>query len=219
MGALLDLLIPPRCLACATAGEEPLCAACAIQLVPDDEGHELRDGVIAVAAYVYDDPIATAIKRVKTDALRSGARGLAGLLAPHLPRAGTRTWVPAPAARRRRRGLDLPEVLAGPAAARLLVATTDRPDQGDLDAAARRRSAVGGYAVTGPVPPSVVLIDDVRATGATLLAAATALRDAGAKRVLAVTLAASPGQPSAAHGSGPVQAGQDQESSTWSARW
>lgn len=194
--AMLDLLVPPRCLACARTGTEPLCGACAALLEPDGEGYELAPGVVAVAAFTYADPIARAIKRVKTDALRAGARSLAGLL--DLPTGAPRTWVPAPLARRRRRGLDLPEVLAGPDAVRLLRATRSRADQPGLDAAGRRRSAIGAYIATGPSPTAVVLVDDVRATGATLLAAATALQAAGTRRVLCLTLAASPGPPSAA---------------------
>jgi predicted amidophosphoribosyltransferase len=196
--ALVDLLLPPRCLACGRVGAEPLCPGCDGRLVPDGEGHELAPGVVAVAPFAYADPLAAAIKRVKTDALRAGAAALAALLAPHLPTATPRTWVPAPAARRRRRGLDLPEHLAGRDAVRLLRATGERADHGHLGAAARRAGVVGAYAAVAPVPPAVVLVDDVRATGATLQAAAAALRGAGARRVLAVTLAAAPGRPSAA---------------------
>ncbi|MGI9018042.1 MAG: hypothetical protein ACR2HR_13215 [Euzebya sp.] len=210
MAAALNLLIPPRCLACKRVGIEPLCHDCLHDLEPDEEGHELAPGVVAVSVYVYADPLATAIKRVKTDALRAGARGLATLLEPHVPPKTPRTWVPAPPRRRRRRGLDLPEILAGPAARALLVNTRTRIDQDRLDARGRRRSAVGSYAATATVPRAVVLIDDVRATGATLLAAATALRRAGAERVLALTLAASPGPPSVV---------QDHGLSTGSARW
>lgn len=200
--AVLDLLLPPRCLACAALlapcrprPPAPLCEACEAGLQPDGEGHVLAPGVVAVAAFAYADPLARAIKRVKTDALREGARALAGLVP--LPAAAVRTWVPAPPSRRRRRGLDLAQVLAGPGAHPLLASARRRPDQPDLDAAGRRAAAVGGYRAVGPVPPAVTLVDDVRATGATLLAAATALRGAGARRVLAVTLAASAGPPSA----------------------
>lgn len=194
------MLIPPRCLACRAFGCEPFCHSCRDELTTDDQGHELMPGVIAVAAFVYQDPIAVAIKRVKTDALRSGARALAGLLSPHVPAGAPRTYVPAPASRRRRRGLDLPQVLAGEDALRLLRNTRARTDQGELDARARRRSAVGAFTAEGVVPPSIVLVDDVRATGATLLAAALALRRGGARRVVAIALAASAGAPSAAWG-------------------
>lgn len=217
--SLLDLVIPPRCLACGAVGTEALCGPCALRLTEDGEGYQLDDGIVTAAAYVYDHPLATAIKRVKTDALRAGARGLAELFAPHLPIRAPRTWVPAPARRRRRRGLDLAEILAGPAAVRLLVPTRDRPDQAELDAALRRQSVTGGYAVTGPVPPSVVVIDDVRATGATLRAAGRALVAGGARRVAALTLAASPGRPSAATRGDRPAAVQDATTTGGSARW
>ncbi|CAN5332884.1 hypothetical protein BH23ACT9_BH23ACT9_23300 [soil metagenome] len=195
---MIDLLLPPRCLACAVVGAEPLCADCTDLLEPDGEGHRLAEGIVAIAAFAYADPLAAAIKRVKTDALRRGGVALAGLLQPLLPVRTPRTWVPAPPGRRRHRGIDLPELLAGPAAIPLLRATRRRPDQPDLTAADRRAAAIGAYAALGSVPPAVVVVDDVRATGATLLAAATALREGGARRVLAVSVAASAGSPSAA---------------------
>jgi predicted amidophosphoribosyltransferase len=52
-----------------------------------------------------------------------------------------------------------------------------------LDAAARRRNLRQAFEVRGEVPAHVVLVDDVMTTGATVEAAARALRKAGARRV------------------------------------
>ena len=60
----------------------------------------------------------------------------------------------------------------------------------------RRRAARLGdpprIAAVGEAPRSVVLVDDVLTTGATLSACARALRDAGAVRVVAVTFSRRP---------------------------
>jgi predicted amidophosphoribosyltransferase len=99
------------------------------------------------------------------------------------------TWVPSTSRRRRERGIELPRLLAGPGAVSLLAATGERPDQTTLSARARRGSRHGAFRAPGPVPPSVVVVDDVRTTGATATAAAEALRAAGARRVVVATFA------------------------------
>lgn len=190
------LLVPARCLACRAVGPPPLCPDCDTTLEPDGVLHHLTPGAATLAAWAYTGALPDAIKAVKTGGLREGAQALAGLLP--VPDVGCPvTWVPAPRARRRRRGLDLPQVLAGPTAVRLLDRLGDPPEQPDLDARQRRAAQAGTFRARGPVPPRVVLVDDVRATGSTLLAAAGALRRAGARRVLCLTLAAAAGPPSA----------------------
>lgn len=107
----------------------------------------------------------------------------------------TPTLVPIPLhrGRLRERGYDQALELARPLSRRLglaLCATglhrlRATPAQSRLDAARRRRNLRDAFAWTGAAAPPMhaILIDDVMTTGATLHAAALALRRAGAQRV------------------------------------
>src|SRR5262249_19878489 len=105
------------------------------------------------------------------------------------------TWAPTTIARRRERGFDHAELLARATAQRLnvparrlLTRNTRQPQTGR--AYADRHDGVRFRAAASP--ETVMLIDDVTTTGATLRAAARALRDAGTKRVLAAIVARTP---------------------------
>jgi predicted amidophosphoribosyltransferase len=115
-------------------------------------------------------------------------------LAPAHMLSGTVVPVPAARPRLRRRGFDPAGELAGALAERLGAAFEPclcRAGRGRQ--VGRRRAERLGHppqiAASRPVPRSVLLIDDVLTTGATLTACARALRAAGAARVVAITFA------------------------------
>src|SRR5262249_5673377 len=70
-----------------------------------------------------------------------------------------------------------------------LIRTRDTGTQTLLTPEEREANLRGAFTARAPVPPRVVLVDDVFTTGATLVAAARALIAAGAKEVSAVTFA------------------------------
>jgi competence protein ComFC len=108
--------------------------------------------------------------------------------------------VPLHRERERERGYNQADLVARPLAKRLglpyravlLVRTRPRPDKHVLSSAERWESVRGAFAT---VPGSqvdklrVLLVDDVMTTGATLDACAKALRGAGAKSVIGLTVA------------------------------
>ncbi|QTO44832.1 ComF family protein [Burkholderia latens] len=115
-----------------------------------------------------------------TDALR--AAGSLDVIAP----------VPLSRARLVARGYNQAWAIARPLARRLgvhadaalLARVTDTAPQSRLDRRARRDNVLAAFAVTGDVAGRhVALVDDVMTSGATLAAAAQALKAAGAARV------------------------------------
>jgi predicted amidophosphoribosyltransferase len=122
----------------------------------------------------------------------------AELVVELVPRPGvyTLSFIPADDDRRLKRGHNPAERLVAELGARWQLPVVPllkrspgvRPQRG-LPLAARRRNVRGIFQATGSAPRSLVLVDDVYTSGATVSAAASELRKAGARRVEVVTFA------------------------------
>ena len=191
---LVDLLIPPRCAACSEPAEG-LCAACGAEAaplqLPGGGFTQMTSQIAAVGVYAYAGVVRDAIRGMKIAGRFAAARHLAPaiLTLPGVVPGWSVTWVPSTHTRLRARGVELPRLLAGRNAVALLRRLHDRPDQTSLTPDERRALPPDTFVARGPVPVDVVVVDDVRTTGATALAAGNALLAAGAGRVLVATLA------------------------------
>jgi ComF family protein len=214
---LLDIFLPERCASCG-AGERIVCSTCLTDLRLLQEPLCARCGAptawpvarcaecssrrlsfaCARAAVAYEGtarPLVAAWKE-------RGRRGLTSVFADLVvevvprPNAEALTFVPADPARGLWRGQNPAETLArrlGLAwhlpVTSFLKRARQAPPQRGLTRSERRQNVRGAFAVTTSPPPSLILVDDVYTTGATVGAAATELRRAGARSVQVVTFA------------------------------
>ena len=156
----------------------------------------------AAALLRYDDASRPFVGALKFGGRRSVAsefaRPMATLVDEVLlgPVAPVLTWAPTTAVRRRRRGFDQAEVLAravGRVARAPVRRSLEREGRGQQTGRHRGARLSGvRFVATGPAPPVVIVCDDVLTTGATLAAAAVALRRAGAREVHGLVLARTP---------------------------
>lgn len=147
------------------------------------------------AAFVYRPPLDRLLPRAKFHGDLASARVLARLMARELADAERpQALVPVPLHRDRlrRRGYDQALELARPLARALALPLRDdllhrvraTAPQSRLASPQRRRNLRGAFAVrAAELPSHIALVDDVMTTGATVEAAATALRRAGVARV------------------------------------
>jgi ComF family protein len=159
----------------------------------------------ARAAFLYEGPIAHAVKSMKFSGTHALAPHLGAAMAALVDarRVDVVTWVPLSRRRRARRGFDQAELLARAVAARLdlpserlLVRRPDAHSQARRTGVERRSALRGAFRGRGrPVPQRVLLVDDVLTTGSTAAACAEILKRGGAGHVTLLTAARSLGGP------------------------
>jgi len=190
-------LLPPFCYRCSeplTAGR--VCQRCAYTPL----------ALTSIRSpFLMEGPIREAIHQLKYRNLRALAPTLAGLMAEYWTREGLGRFdclvpVPLHRGRLRERGYNQSELLARglskltglPVVSGSLVRQRAGLPQARASSAEERRSSVQGAFLArgrGLDDKRVLLVDDVCTTGATLDACARALQEAGAKEILALTLA------------------------------
>jgi predicted amidophosphoribosyltransferase len=214
--AVLDLLLPRRCVVCRTNGVDlcaacfralprlrpPLCERCGAPVAwPVRRCTECARRRLAFAtargAVAYDVAVRALVAGWKEHGLRRLARLAADLVAEVVARPDAQLLVPVPPdpGRALERGHHPAAALALELGRRwdlpvlpLVARARLTPRQRGLALAERRRNVAGAFAA-GRAPPRVVLVDDVYTTGSTVAAAASALRRSGARDVHAVTFA------------------------------
>lgn len=196
---ILDLLFPPRCGGCGRHGAA-WCQVCASRIEQIEA--TAVDGIPLIAAGRLSGPFQRAIHSYKYGRRSRLAAALVEPLADRVQASALRiaalTPVPLHPDRLRERGFNQAERLADELARRLNVPRVDglqrirpTPAQVGLSQAERRVNLLDAFAWQAPrrPPAGMALVDDVCTTGATLEAAAAAIRQAGGSILAFVVLA------------------------------
>lgn len=212
--ALLDLVLPPACLGCRSRGTL-LCDRCVATLrppsLPADRFVAADAGVVigthlalGVGAFAYEGPLRRALAQLKYEGAGRVASTLARACLPSFRTlvgvAGPAVLAPVPVhvERLRSRGYNQAGLIAnelgratGLPVRNLLVRARSTARQHRLDRTGRFHNLRGAIAVTpgATTPRSVIVVDDIITTSATLDACAAVLLEAGCEVVYGYAVA------------------------------
>lgn len=204
---ILDILFPSFCATCGKEGSF-LCSACAakivIKRVPAKIPGAPKVKTIYAAAEYREPPVTELITRLKYKGAKEIGEILAGLIISHLDlvqfeKKNEHIIVPVPLHKKRlaKRGFNQSELIARkiaeclnmPVTASALKRIKNTAPQTEVAQKEKRRENVkNAFACARPETvkdKKVILVDDVATTGATLNECARALRQAGARSVIA----------------------------------
>ena len=204
----LSFLFPARCLGCKNPGEL-ICTAC---LASSRRKAREKTTLPFLDKFYYhgfyqNDLLREALKRFKYHGTKGLSRPFAivlhELLRPYLASLSENAVVvPVPSSpeRARERGYNQAELLAKnlsekisrPCLAEALLKTKNTPSQTGLSDAERIFNVKNSFAVAKPeavAGRTVILVDDISTTGATLSETARVLKQAGAKEIIGLAVA------------------------------
>jgi ComF family protein len=200
---LASMVAPPRCAACDARCDRTaaFCPPCASSVE-----RERSDDPASIAAFVYGGAVADAIARMKyhrrPDLARPLGELLGGAVAARAVALRDAVAVPVPlhASRLAERGFNQSAIIARgvsrrlniPLLPRALVRVRDTPQQAALDREQRIANVAGAFRARPSASiagRTVVLVDDVRTTGATIDACAGVLASAGATSIVHAVVA------------------------------
>ena len=223
---LLDLLFPPRCLACRTPldrAAEALCAPCeagiavsqtlrcgkCLARIPGTAKicHDDFPYLLGTACFYHDERVRALVHGLKFRHAHAAAATLAKLLRRYLQNISipleSFAVIPLPLSprRERQRGYNqsrliakiLAPQLALPIADGILTRTVHTKKQSEIpNWEVRRANVANAFTVAKPELArrrDFILLDDVTTSGATFFEAATALKRAGARHIIALAAA------------------------------
>lgn len=206
---MLDIVFPKRlvCLSCgreAEVNEAGFCAECALGVELFNSAPPLEGIEGFTAVYVYNEVSSRMVKRLKYQGKRYMAKPLAEkLVIPEDWQIDAIVPVPLHYKRERERGFNQSELIAKHLAKRLglkldtglLARIKNTKQQAELTVAGRKRNVKDAFCADERAEGlNVLLIDDVRTTGATLVSCAEALKRFGCGKVYAATVCFASGE-------------------------